>query len=214
MDGAAVVPPDFVDADISVLIEMIASMLEKIIHYNDQLPLRPETITRFHSRTPPSISVYDYLKRIAKFAYVDKCCLLMILIYIDRICERSGLVISTLTVHRIVIATVVVAIKAVCDNYHTNTHYAKVGGLSIQELNALELEALFLLDWQLIVTPERLQHYYTNLVRNSQRYCSQAWLPLPLPTNSSGSGTSTLLPQPPSLAQTATQAHARAPEIL
>jgi len=172
-----VVPPQFDHVDVNVLIEMIASMLEKIIHYNDQLPLRPEAITRFHSRTPPAISVFEYLKRIARFAYVDKCCLLMILIYIDRICERSGLVISTLTVHRIVIATVVVAIKAVCDNYHTNTHYARVGGLSIQELNALELEALFLLDWQLTVTPERLQHYYTNLVRNSQRHMAEVWPP-------------------------------------
>ena len=171
------VPPQFDHVDVNVLIEMIASMLEKIIHYNDQLPLRPEAITRFHSRTPPAISVFEYLKRIARFAYVDKCCLLMILIYIDRICERSGLVISTLTVHRIVIATVVVAIKAVCDNYHTNTHYARVGGLSIQELNALELEALFLLDWQLTVTPERLQHYYTNLVRNSQRHTAEVWPP-------------------------------------
>lgn len=67
-------------------------MLERLIAHNDQIPLSPyvsvtfsaairyvlifiliasESLTRFHSRSPPSISVLEYLRRIVKYANVE-----------------------------------------------------------------------------------------------------------------------------------------------
>lgn len=62
------------------------------------------------------------------------------------------------------------AAKELCDSFCTNVHYARVGGISLRELNTLELEFLFLIDWRLAISADELQQYYANLVRQSQLY--------------------------------------------
>lgn len=146
-------------------------MLCRLTAHNDQIPLTSANLTRFHSRAPPQISVYDYLRRIVKYTSLERACLLVILIYIDRVCERvRTFTISSLTVHRFIIASVTLAAKAVCDSYCTNSHYAKVGGLSTQELNTLEVEFLGLIEWRVAVEGTVMQRYYVNLVRQHSRF--------------------------------------------
>ncbi|KAI9220352.1 cyclin-domain-containing protein [Blastocladiella britannica] len=141
-------------------------MLCTLMNHNDQIPVTHTNLTRFHSRAAPGISIADYLRRIIKYASVERACLLALLLYIDRVCERHrSFTISSLTVHRFIIAAVTVSAKAICDSYCTNAHYAKVGGISTQELNTLELEFLFLIDWQVASPAPVLQQYYVNLVR-------------------------------------------------
>ncbi|ORY50866.1 cyclin-domain-containing protein, partial [Rhizoclosmatium globosum] len=145
---------------------MIADMLQRLTSHNDQIPLSSSTLTRFHSRAPPNISILDYLRRIVKYASVERVCLLILLVYIDRVCERNrAFTISSLTVHRFIITGVTVACKALCDSFLQNSMYAKVGGISTKELNVLEIEFLTLIGWDLTASAERLQDYYRNLVR-------------------------------------------------
>ena len=149
----------------------LADMLGRLIAHNDLIPLTSSNLTRFHSRVPPNISLSDYLRRIVKYTSVEKSCLLILLIYIDRVCElHPQFTISSLTVHRFLITAVTVSSKALCDSYCTNSHYAKVGGISTQEINALELEFLSLIDWHLASTGPVLQQYYANLVEQHPCY--------------------------------------------
>ncbi|KAL9548285.1 hypothetical protein MBANPS3_005766 [Mucor bainieri] len=165
------VPEYFYAVDINYLTHMIADMLSRLISHNDLIPLTPSNLTRFHSRTPPNISLTDYLRRIVKYTSVEKSCLLILLIYIDRVCElHPHFTVSSLTVHRFLITAVTVSSKALCDSYCTNSHYAKVGGISTQEINALELEFLSLIDWHLASTGPILQQYYANLVEQHPCY--------------------------------------------
>jgi hypothetical protein len=93
----------------------------------------------------------------------------MILVYIDRICLKNpSFTISSLTVHRFILASITCACKALCDAYLTNSSYAKVGGVSTKELNILEMEFLFLIDFQCQANCELLQNYYVNLINHSQ----------------------------------------------
>ncbi|KAF8694017.1 hypothetical protein AX14_002194 [Amanita brunnescens Koide BX004] len=141
-------------------------MLERVMAHNDQIPLSPESLTRFHSRSAPSISILDYLKRIIKYTNIEKSCLLVILCYIDRICARMPLfTLSSLTCHRFVITAIAVSSKGLCDVFCTNSLYAKVGGISVTELNVLEREFLAAIEWQLMCTRDILQEYYVSLVR-------------------------------------------------
>lgn len=140
-------------------------MLNRLISHNDLIPITPSNLTRFHSRTPPNISLSDYLRRIVKYTSIEKSCLLIILIYIDRVCElHPHFTVSSLTVHRFLITAVTVSSKALSDSYCTNSHYAKVGGISTHEINTLELEFLTLIDWHLVTSGPILQQYYANLV--------------------------------------------------
>ena len=78
--------------------------------------------------------------------------------------------ISSLTVHRFIIAAVTVAAKTICDSYCTNAHYARVGGISVQELNTLEVRMLLLMNWQVAVREQTVQEYYVNLVGEHAHY--------------------------------------------
>jgi len=161
-------PIDFMDASIDHLALLIGDMLERLMTHNDRIPLSPESLTRFHSRSAPNITVQDYLKRIVKFTNVEKSCLLLTLHYIDQISTRMPLfTLSSLTCHRFIIAAITVASKGLCDIFCTNNLYAKVGGITVTELNMLEREFLQAIDWRLTCTQEVLQEYYINLIRTN-----------------------------------------------
>ncbi|KIJ67860.1 hypothetical protein HYDPIDRAFT_173602 [Hydnomerulius pinastri MD-312] len=164
--GRVALPAAFEDADIDNLALLIADMLERLIAHNDRIPLLPESLTRFHSRTAPGISVLDYLRRVIKFTKVEKSCLLLTLHYVDQICARMPLfTLSSLTCHRFIIASITVCSKGLCDTFCTNSLYARVGGIPVSELNVLEREFLRIIEWRLTCTREVLQEYYVNLVR-------------------------------------------------
>lgn len=159
-------PAAFETVDVDILVQLIADMMNRLMAHNDQIPLSPESLTRFHSRSPPGITVIEYLRRIVKFTKVERSCLLITLHYIDQICARSPLfTLSSLTCHRFVITSIAVSSKALCDVFCTNNVYAKVGGIPVQELNLLEREFLRMIEWRLTCTREILQEYYVNLVR-------------------------------------------------
>ncbi|KAF8577992.1 cyclin-domain-containing protein [Ramaria rubella] len=163
---STILPARFEDADLDTIVVLITDMLQRLINHNDKIPLSPESLTRFHSRSPPAITVLEYLRRIAKYTNVERTCLLITLHYIDQICARlARFTISSLTVHRFIISSIAVSSKALCDVFCTNSHYAKVGGLRVVELNVLEKELLAAIDWRLTCTRELLQEYYVNLVR-------------------------------------------------
>ncbi|KAG2148558.1 cyclin-domain-containing protein [Suillus cothurnatus] len=159
-------PAAFEVTEIDDLALLIANMLERLIAHNDKIPLLPESLTRFHSRTAPNISVLDYLRRIIKWTKVEKSCLLLTLHYVDQICARMPLfTLSSLTCHRFIIASITVCSKGLCDSFCTNALYARVGGIPVPELNVLEREFLRAIDWRLMCTREVLQEYYINLIR-------------------------------------------------
>jgi len=163
-------PPSFEHVDKNHLCRLIADMLQRLIEHNDRIPLSPEALTRFHSRTAPNISVLDYLMRIVQYTKAEGWCLLITLHYIDQICERNPrFTINSLTCHRFVITSIAVASKTFCDSFCRNSVYAKVGGISTAELNVLEREFLRMIEWRLTCNVELLHKYYVNLVRSHSK---------------------------------------------
>lgn len=63
--------------------------------------------------------------------------------------------------------SLVVASKFTSDIFYANSRYAKVGGIPLRELNQLELEFLFLIDFQLHITLEDLQEYADQLLSHA-----------------------------------------------
>jgi hypothetical protein len=122
----------------------------------------PPSSSRFHSKAIPSISLADYVERIIRYASIDPLILLTMLIYNDRLLERylpgiyyffrNHSLATTLSVHRFIITSIMIATKALCDSYLSNTRYSKIGGLGVKELNVLEVEMLFMINFKLIVS--------------------------------------------------------------
>jgi hypothetical protein len=128
-------------------------------------------IMLIHPRTPPGISVLDYLQRLAKHATLTPPLLLSMVYYIDRLCLLyPAFTINTLTVHRFLITAATVAAKGLSDLFWNNATYARVGGIKITELCVLELEFLYRVDWKIVPNPEILVDYYRGLVERSDLY--------------------------------------------
>jgi hypothetical protein len=153
------------------LVVLISSMIMELINYNDKIPLNEGRLTRFHSRTPPRISVRDYLQRLTTHATLPPPILLSMVYYIDRLCALyPAFTVSSLTIHRFLITSATVASKGLSDSFWTNKTYARVGGISLAELALLELEFLWRVEWKIVPQPEVLVDYYLSLVERCEGY--------------------------------------------
>ncbi|OLL24930.1 hypothetical protein NEOLI_004772 [Neolecta irregularis DAH-3] len=122
-------------------------------------------LTRFRAQAAPSISIGDYLGRIVRYAETEISPLLCTVVYVQRLrLAWSDFEVTDLTVHRFLIAATTVASKGLCDIFSTNRHYAKVGGVSIREMNHLEIELLRRLDFRVLPDFDDLQRVYADLV--------------------------------------------------
>jgi hypothetical protein len=146
----------------NVSISSIAGFLDTLLNASFAgVPNRPAgpapqfpLLGRFDSSQVPEICLYDYLERLKAFSKSDTS-LVVALIYIDRILEAdSNFVLTNLNVHRLLLTCTTVAEKYLNDIPYVNTHYATFGGVSLEELNRLEVLLLYGLKWRLRVSPE------------------------------------------------------------
>ncbi|KAF4652177.1 mitochondrial peripheral inner membrane protein [Perkinsus chesapeaki] len=119
-----------------------------------------EPLTRFHCVKRPGIEIGDYIRRLAKHFGCSDEVFVLCLIYIDRAIKRDDtFAVSALNVHRLVLTALTIAAKFHDDIYYSNAFYARVGGVSVSELNTLELTLLKMMDWQCFVPTEEYEMY-------------------------------------------------------
>lgn len=160
-----VLPREFMDCPMDGLITLISRMLHLLITLNDKsvhpsisTPKSSKSdnswLTRYHSRTPPSISTFTYLTRLCKFNNFNAATLLTTIYYIDLLSHQYQpyFTLNSWTVHRFLLVATMLAQKSMEDFFYTNDHYAKVGGVATLELNCLELDFLERVDWRCIPT--------------------------------------------------------------
>ena len=128
--------------------------------------LRGRAGDAYDHRKPP-ISVRDYLHRIATFSMISPTAIMLAFIYLMRLTEgrAAAAALGERTVHRLLLACCLVASKFYDDRYASNKHWAKVGGLSLGEVNRLERVTLQLLQHKLAVHPMEWNRHRNALVR-------------------------------------------------
>jgi hypothetical protein len=149
-----------------LLVEALACVLTHLSEAQISSDYDPQKeISRFHAVRAPSISLKEYLVRIARFFQCSPSCFVLALVYIDRALKlNASFLVDALSVHRLVLAAVAVAAKFFDDCYYSNAFYAKVGGIKVPELNALEVAFLDLIDWRLHVTAGDFRHYRNHVL--------------------------------------------------
>ena len=116
-------------------------------------------IKPFISKKIPSISIEKYLERLISHTKMEISTLILILIYIDKICKNNKFRLNYFNIHKLIVTSMLVSIKYNEDDYFSNSFYAKVGGVSITELNHLEYEFLSLIDFELYVDEDLFSKY-------------------------------------------------------
>ncbi|KAK9470695.1 cyclin-domain-containing protein [Dipodascopsis tothii] len=112
---------------------------------------------RFWCKSAPDIPIDVYLERIHHYCPISPAVYMATSLYIYRLCVVSRVITLTdLNVHRLLLAGLRVASKTLEDINHQQRRFAKVGGLSETELCRLEIGFLFLIDFDLHVSPHVL----------------------------------------------------------
>lgn len=107
----------------------------------------------------PSISIKDYLERLYKYTKINASTIVMILIYIDRLCNINKLKLTYSIIHKLILSSMVVAVKYNEDEYFPMKYYAKLGGISPIELNFLEFYFISLINFNLFIKKELFDKY-------------------------------------------------------
>ncbi|KAG7554482.1 Cyclin PHO80-like [Arabidopsis suecica] len=151
------------------VITAMSSLLQRVSETNDDLsrPFREQQrISAFNALTKPSISIRSYMERIFKYADCSDSCYIVAYIYLDRFIQKQPfLPIDSFNVHRLIITSVLVSAKFMDDLCYNNAFYAKVGGITTEEMNLLELDFLFGIGFQLNVTVSTYNDYCSSLQR-------------------------------------------------
>ncbi|KAL7930313.1 cyclin domain-containing protein [Trichoderma chlorosporum] len=126
------------------------------------LNLQHGAITRkFYSKNEPPISVNQYLLRLHKFCPMSTAVYLATSLYIHRLAvEERAIPVTRRNAHRLVLAGLRVAMKALEDLSYPHTKIAKVGGVSEVELARLEISFCFLAGFELVVGEEILKKHW------------------------------------------------------
>eukprot|EP01098_Paradermamoeba_levis_P009536 TRINITY_DN3986_c0_g1_i1.p1 TRINITY_DN3986_c0_g1~~TRINITY_DN3986_c0_g1_i1.p1 ORF type:complete len:196 (+),score=18.27 TRINITY_DN3986_c0_g1_i1:178-765(+) len=147
------------------LIQVLSLVLQKLVSKNDKAENERGTV--FHAKKTPSITIKSYLERIFKYSPCSVECFIIALIYIDRLIQNNQqFCLTSLNVHRILLTSVMLASKYFDDAFYNNSYYARVGGITPNEINMLELEFLFLINFSLNVTPETFNSYHSLLEKH------------------------------------------------
>lgn len=147
-----------------IVVRVLGAVLEKLVAANANLAkVDPGQVTKFHALKAPAIGIVQYLERIHKYASCSTECFILALIYIDRLIQANNFLLTELNVHRVAITSILLAAKFFDDAYYNNAYYAKVGGVLISEMNRLEVEFLFRINFSLHVSPDLYNKYHEEL---------------------------------------------------
>ena len=146
-------------------IEIISDLLNNICEENkDKSEIINKNIKPFMTQNIPSMSIKDYLLRLSQFTKMSESTIIIILIYIDRISNLNNFRLTYRNIYKLILSAMVVAIKYNEDIFYSSSIYAKLGGLSISELNYLEFEFLILIKFSLFIEKDLFDKYKNNLL--------------------------------------------------
>ena len=152
------------------LINSITKTLNTILEQNKKLKnykdiLKKQISMYFSANTIPNISIKDYLIRIQNYSEMEKSTLILSLILIDKMCKKSGIVLTHYNIHRILFSSVLISIKYNEDSYFDNNFYSQIAGVKPNELKLLEYTFLEYNDFSIYVNDIEYEQYekYLNL---------------------------------------------------
>lgn len=140
-------------------------------------------IRKFYSKKPPPISVEEYLMRLHRYCPMSTAVYLATSLYIFRLAVVDRIIpVTSRNVHRLVLAGLRVAMKALEDFSYPHRRFAKVGGVSEPELGRLEVSFCFVTNFDLRVDREGLLEHAKSVSNRDVVYRPQVefWPQLPL----------------------------------
>lgn len=133
----------------------------------------PAELHHFFSQNRQPFELDFYMSRLIQYSNCSTAAFVIMLVYIDRVQKRfKSLLLTDMNCHRVILTALVLAIKYVDDEVFSNAHYARVGGVTVKELNELEMKMLSIMDWKMTVSPETYALFEDGLVQSASHFTS------------------------------------------
>ena len=136
---------------------IISEILTEISSQNSEVEFNPDD--PFSRQNPSKVTLQYFFGRIRRYSQIEKSTLIIILIYIDRVCITSGIILNPHNIHRIILGCLILAIKYNEDVYYNNEYYAKIGGVPLDEINTLEYKSFELIEQNLFISDDIFEKY-------------------------------------------------------
>ena len=120
-----------------ILVDLIKENTTKS-SFKEKLRLQKNNI--FTSHGVPNITLSKYLERMKKYMKLEDNSIILGLIYLDRFCKKTKIILTNYNTHRLLFISILTAIKYQEDRYLKNTFYAQVCGVQTNVLNQMEYE--------------------------------------------------------------------------
>jgi len=154
------------------MVSAFLSYMEEMVARNDRLVLPAGRIFM------TDISVRDFIRRITTLSFASPSNYVVGLVYLHRLEKRQGggmrrPLVTSETYQRLVLTATMLATKFQEDQQISDNDWAAIGGISTKELNALELNMLGGLDWNMYVSREEYESFASEVseqTNNSSRF--------------------------------------------
>eukprot|EP01065_Artemidia_motanka_P009191 TRINITY_DN14694_c0_g1_i1.p1 TRINITY_DN14694_c0_g1~~TRINITY_DN14694_c0_g1_i1.p1 ORF type:complete len:333 (+),score=100.06 TRINITY_DN14694_c0_g1_i1:261-1259(+) len=134
-----------------------ARRLQSFFEDVSQLTPHERMLASFDSLSPPPLTAGSYFARFCVHSFITVNAALAGLELLGRLCQKQGVCITSRNAHRLLLSAIVVAAKVEDDMQMRNSFFSVIGGLPASELFEMEKNLLRLLDFDVLVRPERLQ---------------------------------------------------------
>ena len=148
---------------IIILSKIIGTVIEKSVKYHEVNKTKEKKETNFCSKEIPNISITNYILRLTKKINIELSTLILGIIYFDKICNKGNIILSFLNVYRLILISLVLAIKFNEEYFETNEFYSKIGGLSNKSFNKLEIAVLKILNYKLYIKKDIYDNYINHI---------------------------------------------------
>jgi len=153
------------DKEVDKYLVIISNVLAQLVAKGDKIKCANKQFRSSSGRLPP-ITLEAYVARLIQYAPCEKECFLAALLFMDRLSERHNFVFNSMNVHRSYLVSLLLAAKFFEDQPCDNGYFATVGGVSLQELNTMEIHYLTLIEYRVSVTQWEFNLYAQLLEEN------------------------------------------------
>ncbi|KAI3741200.1 hypothetical protein L1987_58869 [Smallanthus sonchifolius] len=141
------------DSNTPLVISVLASLIQRTLVRNERIGRKYVSKVRiFDCHETPDMTIQSYLERIFKYTKAGPSVYVVAYVYIDRFCRSQP-------EFRITGRNVQGRM-----NYR-NSYFARVGGITTKEMNSLELDFLFLMNFKMHVNLSVFESYCCHLER-------------------------------------------------
>lgn len=150
----------------NILVSNFASIIVGLILFNKEHKdeMKPNDEDILYSQKIPLLRIEEYLNRIVKYTRMEYSNLVNTFIYLDRFFLKENFVLCLNNVYKLILACVVLSIKFNEDTKFKNIYYARIGGISLDEMNEIELNIYYRLDYDLFVRQDEYMYYLNKLL--------------------------------------------------